>query len=81
MRIVVKSQDTANINIAVPSRLLLNRVSAAIGSSYLKRYGIDISQKQAIALVKELNRFRRKHRDWVLVEVQSKEGDYVKIKL
>lgn len=32
-------------------------------------------------LVHELKRFSRKHRNWVLVEVLSEDGDHVKITL
>ena len=47
----------------------------------LKEYGIDISKEQAVVFVKALNRYRRKHPEWVLVEVESSNGEYVKVKL
>jgi len=34
-----------------------------------------------VAFVKCLNRYRRSHKDWVLVEVESIDGTFVKIKL
>lgn len=81
MKIVVNSKDGTNIILPFPTGLMLNSAMAGIGIKYLKQYGINISKKQSSAFIKELNRFRRKHRDWVLVEVQSADGDYVKIKL
>ncbi len=34
-----------------------------------------------LAFARLLNRYRRSHPEWVLVEVESADGDYVKIKL
>lgn len=81
MNIVIKSKQGKNIRIPLPSVLVFNRFTAGLMPKYLKQNGLDISKKQARVFVKELHRFRRRHRDWVLVEVQSASGDYVKIKL
>ena len=81
MRIVVKSPEGPNLWLPLPSCLLLNRFVAGFAPKYLKPQGIDITKEQAVAFVKELNRYRRKHPEWVLVEVKSSDGDYVKIKL
>ena len=48
---------------------------------YLKEYGLNVSKAQAAAFVKELNRYRRRHPEWVLVEAETADGDYVKVKL
>lgn len=81
MKIVVKSDDGPNIWLPIPSGLILNRFAAGVAPKYLKEYGIDITKEQAVAFIKELNRYRRKHPEWVLVEVQSSSGEYVKVKL
>ena len=81
MKIIVKSKDGTNIILPLPSRLVLNSAFARVSTKYLKQYGVNVSKIQAMAFVKELNRFRHKHRDWVFVEIKSSDGDYVKIKL
>ena len=81
MRVVVKSNEGPNIRLLFPTRLVLNRFSAGFIPRYLKDYGIDITKEQAITFIKALNQYRRKHLDWILVEVQSSDGEYVKIKL
>lgn len=48
---------------------------------YLKEYGLNVSKAQVAAFVKELNRYRRRHPEWVLVEAETADGDYVKVKL
>ena len=81
MKIVVTSKDGPNIRLPIPSGLVLNRFVAGFAPQYLKEYGIDISKEQAVVFVKALNRYRHEHPEWVLVEAQSSEGDYVKIKI
>ncbi len=81
MKIIVKSNEGPNFWLPIPSGLVLNRFAAGFAPKYLKEYGLNITKEQAIYFVKELNRYRRKHRDWVLVEVQSAGGECVKIKL
>ena len=81
MKIVVKSNEGPNIWLPIPSGLVLNRFVAGFVPKYLKGYGLDITKEQAILFVKALNRYRRKHPEWVLAEVQSADGEYVKVKL
>ena len=81
MKIVVKSNEGPNLWLPIPSALIFNRFSAGFAQKYLKEYGLNITKEQVIFIIKELNRYRRKHPEWVLVEVQSSTGEYVKIKL
>ena len=81
MKIVVKSNEGPNIWLPIPSGLVLNRFTAGFAPKYLKEHGLDITKEQAITFIKELNRYRRKHSEWVLAEVHSSDGEYVKIKL
>ena len=81
MKIVAKTNEGTNISLPIPTGLILNRFAAGFAPKYLKEYGLNITKEQAVTFVKELNRYRRKHRDWVLVEVQSAGGECIKIKL
>lgn len=81
MKIVVKSNEGPNIWLPLPSGLVLNQFVAGFAPQYLKEYGIDISKEQAVVFVKALNRYRRKHPEWVLVEAECSSGEYVKVKL
>lgn len=81
MKILVKSSDGHNIRLPIPSGLVLNRFSAGFASKHLKKYGLDATKEQAVAFIKALNHYRRKHPEWVLVEIQSSDGEYVKVKL
>ena len=81
MKIVVTTNEGPNIRLPIPSGLVLTRFVAGFAPKYLKEYGLNITKEQAIAFIKELNRYRRKHPEWVLVEVESSDGEYVKVKL
>ena len=81
MRIVVKSDKRPDIRLSIPSGLVLNRLTAGFALKFLKESGLDITKEQAIAFIRELNRYRRQHPEWVLAEVQSPDGKYVEIKL
>lgn len=81
MRVIVKNNEGLNLRIPIPSGLILNRFSAGVVQKYLKEYGLNVSKAQAAAFVKALNRYRRRHPEWVLVEAETAGGDYVKVKL
>ncbi len=81
MKIVVKSNDGPNLRIPIPTGIVLNRFTAVFAPKYLKKQGLNVTKEQAVAFVQELNRYRRKHPEWILVEAQSSDGEYVEIKL
>lgn len=81
MKIVVKGDDGKKLRIPIPTGIVLNRFTAGFAPKYLKKQGLNVTKEQAVAFVQELNRYRRKHPEWVLVEVKSSDGEYVEIKL
>lgn len=84
MKIKVKDADT-NIKIIFPTCLLLNRLTAfaapKIFNKKLKQHGMELTSAQAIKFVKTVNRFRRRHKNWKLVEVNSADGEHIEIRL
>lgn len=81
MKIVVKSKDGPKLRIPIPTGIVFNRFTAAFVPKYLKKQGLNVTKEQAVAFVKALNQYRRKHPEWVLVEAQSSDGERVEIKL
>lgn len=97
MKIIVypKDQTEKEIKISIPTGLLCNRVSAGMALRKLVKQSsenkitlqgkdggsIKISQKLAVKVVKEMNKFRKKHKDFVFIEAESASGDIVKITL
>ncbi len=81
MKILVKEHEGHTIRLVFPSGLVLNSLSASFLPKYLEEQGIHITREQALMFIKELNRFRKKHKDWKLAEVRSADGDIVDIYL
>ena len=81
MKIIIRDPKDKNLTIRFPSFLVLNAVSAMLLAKIMRKYGANISRQQAKLFIKELNRYRRHHRNWKMVEVQSADGEYVEIKI
>ena len=79
MRILIENKNGQNLRLGFPAGLALNAGTLAVGRKYLSRYGV--SQKQAAVFLHLLNQYRRQHRDWILVEAESADGDYVQIRV
>lgn len=80
MRIIVKDKDT-NLNLPIPTRLVVNGLTAGLLCRELEKYGPHVTRRQLMASVRELHRFRRRHPKWTLVEVEGHDGEYVKIEI
>lgn len=85
MKIIVKDENS-NLNLRFPSGLILNSLTASVAGTMLKKktrkYNIpfNISGKQLRQLIRAVNKYRKAHKDWVLVEVQEGSGNKVIIK-
>lgn len=84
MKIIIKDSDT-NLNLTFPSRIVLNKITAALATKMInKKAGEEIppvTSGQLRALIREINRYRKKHKDWVLIEVnETCTGEQVIIK-
>lgn len=80
MNIKIRSRE-GNFHLPIPTGLLLNRVTASVLPRAFSEMGLKLSQQQARNLISALKHFRKTHKDWVLVEVHSADGDEVLIKL
>ena len=80
MRIKIRSRE-GNLNLPIPTGLLLNNLTAALLPKAFSEMGLRLSKQQAKNLISTLNHFRKTHKGWVLVEVHSADGDEVLIKL
>ena len=82
MRIQV-SGGSHNIKLVLPTALVFNRTIARIGIYYMKKYAPDqvqeLTYEQLDALFAEFRRIKSKHGFWTLVDVQSADGQLVKI--
>ena len=80
MWIRVKDKEH-NIRFWFPTGLFLSRPIAAAIAKGARDKGMPLTGKLVNVLFKAIKRYRREHKDWVLAEVDSKDGDKVFIKL
>ncbi|MBQ7230813.1 MAG: hypothetical protein IJX04_07955 [Oscillospiraceae bacterium] len=81
MLIKVRSADGPNLTIPLPTGLFCNRLTAGFAAKAMAQNGWNATPEQMVRLFRAIRRYKRKHPDWVMVEVQSSEGDYVYVKL
>lgn len=86
MRIYVDDNDGTNINIRIPTGLLLNRITALILSKVLNTVpgipdNLKLSKQQLYYFLKIIKDYKKNHPGWKLVEVHSADGDVVEITL
>lgn len=87
MKIDITTDEGKRIFLWLPTRLFFNRLTVAIGISFINKsdrdYGVPkLRYSQIMPLVKEIHRQRRiQGRKWVLADVVSADGEKVKISL
>ena len=82
MRIKVTGEGR-NIKICLPTALIFNGITAEIAAYGMRRHAPDrvsnLSPKQMRALFSEFRRIKNMYGAWTLVDVQSSDGETVKI--
>ena len=81
MLIKVRSTDGPNLTIPLPTGLFCNWLTAGIAAKTMAQNGWNATPEQMARLFQAARQYKRKHPDWVMVEVQSSDGDYVYVKL
>ena len=80
MIVKIRSQDGPNLFIPIPVGLFCNRLTAGFAAKAMAQNGITATPAQMAKLFRTIRACKRRHRDWVLVEVQSANGDQVYVK-
>ena len=81
MRIYIKEESRKIMNLRIPLGLAFNRVTAGFIARRCRKEGTNISKEQLRALIKEVKKYKKSHKSWKLVEVDSAEGVHVEINL
>ena len=84
MRIKVKDEDT-DINLLLPTNLIFSKGTVWLVNHFGRKYAgdalKDIPPEALDRLFAEFRWIKRKYKRWVLVEVESSDGDAVSIEL
>ena len=75
MIIKIRSNDGPNLFIPFPTGLLCNRLTAGLAAKARAQNGWSATPAQLVRFFRAVRRYKRKHPDWVLTEVQSSNGD------
>ena len=81
MIVKIRSQSGHKLFIPIPLGLFCNRLTAGFAAKAMEQNGWTASPEQMLKIFRIMRRYKRKHPDWVLAEVQSASGDYVYVKL
>ena len=81
MRIYIKEESGKKWKFRIPLGLVFNRMTAGFIARRAQKEGTNISKKQLRALIKEVKKYKKNHKNWKLVEVDSVDGLHVEINL
>ena len=82
MRIVVKDSGSSRIvRLKFPLRLVLNGFTACFVPWALRGSEVKITRRQAVRLIKELRRCKKRFPGWKIVEVESANGWCVEVRV
>ncbi len=79
MKIYIKENDGNELRIPIPTGVILSRPAALWIRRRLEKHGICFTRRQILRMAKILRRFRRKHREWKIIEVEDADGERVDI--
>lgn len=82
MKIIVRTKEK-KLRLWLPGSLLYGRISARIAIAVITKYAPDcgIPPEEMGLLLAALRDFARAHPGWQLVDLQSHDGDIIKITL
>lgn len=79
MRIQIKGPET-HLNLYFPTGLMCSRLVLGTAFSLMHRkYHLPMTAGQAGCFARVLRQVRRTHPNWVLVEVESADGERIRI--
>ena len=81
MIVKVRAKDGPNLTIPIPTSLLCNRLTAGFSAKMMEQNGMHATPEQMVRFFRAVRQYKRKHPDWVMVEMESSTGDYVYVKL
>ena len=82
MKIYIKEENHHPIQFSIPNSLFMNHMVASIGSNVVKKTNdIQISSKDIYKLFKVLKDSKQTFGNYCLVEVESSDGEIIRIDL
>ena len=79
MKIIVREEQKTIVNLRIPTGLIFNRLTVGLAPVICRQNGMEITRKQALAFLKVLRDYKRRHPEWKLLEVSERGGNHVEI--
>lgn len=79
MRIIIKEGAGRELNLSIPTVLMLNRFTAGIIARSARRHGVLLTNAQLRTVFQALRKYRKEHPNWTLVEAEDADRDRVEI--
>lgn len=80
MKLEIRAED-ANINLRLPTALVLNHFTANAVLQVLEENQLHLSRAALLRMAKAAKEYRKDHPEWCLLEVHSADGEDVIIRL
>ena len=86
MRIYIREKSGQKIKLRIPTALIFNNLTATIATGAIRKHvdfpdGVNLTPAQGRALVRAIRECKRRYPRLNLVEVDSADGDSVRIRL
>ena len=81
MKVKIQPSQRFGLTLWLPTGLIFNRLTALRVPVWLRQCGITVTYSQICRLLRCLHAYRRCHRDWILAEIETADGDHIKIRL
>lgn len=88
MRIQIRSEEAKKINIRLPNSLLTSKFLVRVVSNHTSRSGDPVDKETRTMLMElmpvlkqSIRKMKKKYGEFTLVEVESEDGEHVKITL
>ena len=81
MIVKIRSAEGPNLFIPIPTGLFCNRFTAGFAAKAMAQNGWHATPEQMAKFFRVARQCKRRNPDWVVVEVQSSNGDYVYVTL
>ena len=81
MKIEIKSSSGRHFALRLPTRLVINRITAPLIAQHFRKKGVLVESAQLRRFLRALFAYKRAHRDWTLMEADLKDGCSIRIKV
>ncbi len=81
MKININPGERSKLNIRIPTAIAFNPLTALFLCIKSRKNGTPVNYFKAVAFMRELRRYRRKHPEWGLLEITENDEKILEIRM